>query len=177
MSNIDLNTRLSANFTLGELAGTNDPTWRAAQLAGLSLVPSSGPQTDTIATRLGALARTILQPIRDHIGRPLKINSGYRCSAKNAATSGSSSTSQHMLGEAADVCVPGYTDAQLYALAQWIGKSSGIPFGQVIFEDKRPGSEGGAWIHVSLGAPYRPASRSGHRLLWTPTGGYQTDRS
>jgi len=176
LSNVDLNARLSANFTLGELAGTNDPTWRAAQLAGLALVPSSGPRTDTVAMRLGALARTILQPIRDHIGRPIKINSGYRCSAKNASIAGSSATSQHMLGEAADIAVPGYTDAQLYALAQWIGKS-GLLFGQVIFEDKRPGTEGGAWIHVSLGAPYRAAARSGQRLLWTPTGGYQTDRS
>lgn len=169
---VDLSVRLSPNFTLRELAGVDDARWRAAQVAGLLVVPAHGPR-QPVYERLAVLARTILQPIRDHIGRPLRINSGFRSPEKNAATPGASATSQHCFGEAADIAVPGYNDAQLADLADWIGTSGAFPFGQVIFEDARPGSEGGAWIHVSLGAPYRSASRCGQRLTWSPAAGYR----
>ena len=173
MTAIDLSEKLSSSFTLGELAGADDPTWRTAQLAGLSKVPATGPQDKTVRDRLRLLAQTILQPIRDYVGRPVRINSGYRSPEKNASIPGASKTSQHMLGEAADIAVPGMTDAQLKGLFDWIAFQSGLPFGQVIFEDNRPGAEGGAWIHVSLGAPFR-TKNSGQTLLWTPQGGYQT---
>lgn len=170
---IDLNVRLSPNFTLRELSGvvTGD-RWQAAQLAGLLVVPKHGPR-QPVYERLGVLARTILQPVRDYIGRPLRINSGFRSPEKNAATPGASATSQHCFGEAADIAVPGYSDAQLADLADWMGTSGAFPFGQIIFEDARPGSAGGAWIHVSLGSPYRAASRCGQRLTWTPAAGYR----
>lgn len=168
---IDLSEKLSPSFTLAELAGADDPKWRSAQLAGLSSTPRSGPR-ETVKDRLAALARTILQPIRDRVSRPVRINSGYRSPEKNASIPGSSATSQHMLGEAADISIPGMTDAELRQVFVWIAQHSRLPFGQVIFEDKRPDSEGGAWIHVSLGAPYR-AKNSGQALLWTPAGGYQ----
>lgn len=169
---VDLSVRLTQNFTLRELAGVDDPRWRAAQVAGLIVVPGHGPR-QPVYERLAVLARTILQPIRDHIARPLRINSGFRSPEKNAATPSASPTSQHCFGEAADLAVPGYSDAQLADLADWIGTSGAFPFGQVIFEDARPGSEGGAWIHVSLGAPYRSASRCGQRLTWSPAAGYR----
>jgi zinc D-Ala-D-Ala carboxypeptidase len=173
MSAIDLKEKLSTSFTLEELAGANDPKWRDAQIAGLSTVPATGPRDKTVHARLRDLARIILQPIRDHVGRPIRVNSGYRSPAKNASVPGSSKTSQHMLGEAADIAVPGFTDAQLRGLFDWIAFTSIIPFGQVIFEDKRPNEEGGAWIHVSLGAPYR-TKNTRQTLIWTPAGGYQT---
>ena len=44
----------------------------------------------------------ILQPLRDAWGEPLHINSGYRCLKLNQAVGGVP-TSQHMLGQAADV--------------------------------------------------------------------------
>lgn len=172
---IDLTMRLSPNFTLRELAGVEDPTWRAAQIAGLVVVPAHGPR-QPVYERLSVLARTILQPIRDHVGRAVRVNSGFRSRAKNAATPGSSASSQHMYGEAADIAIPGYSDAELSALATWIGTSGRFPFGQVIYEDRRPGAEGGAWIHVSLGAPYRSATRCGERWTWTPGDGYRRVR-
>lgn len=175
MPTVDLKEKLSLSFTLGELAGTDDPRWRDVQLAGLSTVPKSGPPGKTVHDRLRLLAQTILQPVRDYIGKPIRINSGYRSPAKNASVPGSSATSQHMLGEAADICVPGLTDARLRELYDWIAFVSPIPFGQVIFEDKRPDSEGGAWIHISLGAPYRTKGNR-QTLVWTPAGGYQTAR-
>jgi len=172
MSVIDLKEKLSPSFTLGELAGADDPKWAQAQIAGLSTVPASGPRDKTVHARLRLLAQTILQPVRDHVGKPVRINSGYRSPAKNASVPGSSKTSQHMFGEAADICVPGLNDAQLRELFDWIAFSSGLPFGQVIFEDKRPTQEGGAWIHISLGAPYRTKNNR-QTLVWTPSGGYQ----
>lgn len=49
-----------------------------------------------------ALAENVLQPLRDAWGKPLKVNSGYRCKALNAAVGGAP-TSQHVKGEAADI--------------------------------------------------------------------------
>lgn len=49
-----------------------------------------------------ALAENVLQPLRDAWGKPLKVNSGYRCKALNAAVGGVP-TSQHVKGEAADI--------------------------------------------------------------------------
>lgn len=49
-----------------------------------------------------ALTENVLQPLRDAWGKPLKVNSGYRCKALNAAVGGAP-TSQHVKGEAADI--------------------------------------------------------------------------
>ncbi len=48
------------------------------------------------------LVDTVLQPLRDRVGRPLRVNSGYRCPELNRAVGGAE-TSQHVRGEAADV--------------------------------------------------------------------------
>lgn len=48
------------------------------------------------------LVDTILQPLRDTWGKPLHINSGYRCPELNKAVGGKP-TSQHLKGEACDV--------------------------------------------------------------------------
>jgi uncharacterized protein YcbK (DUF882 family) len=49
-----------------------------------------------------ALTENVLQPLRDAWGKPLEVNSGYRCKALNAAVGGVP-TSQHLKGEAADI--------------------------------------------------------------------------
>ena len=49
-----------------------------------------------------ALVDTVLQPLRDAWGKPLHINSGYRCPELNSEVGGMP-TSQHVKGEAADV--------------------------------------------------------------------------
>ncbi len=48
------------------------------------------------------LVDRVLQPLRDRVGHPLRINSGYRCPELNRAVGGAP-TSQHVKGEAADV--------------------------------------------------------------------------
>ena len=54
---------------------------------------------------LEQLCRTILEPLREFAGQPIIITSGYRCSTLNAKVLGSYS-SQHTLGEAADIHLP-----------------------------------------------------------------------
>jgi len=119
--------QLSKNLTLEELTHTD---------TGLVNVPIK-----TAVEKLLYLANYVGQLIRDRWGR-IKPTSGYRSSAVNAAA-GSTSHSQHLLGEAMDF-VP--LDADIDEVFEWIVKESGIPFGQCIRE-----SRGGAeWIHISL---------------------------
>ncbi len=85
------------------------------------------------------LAENVFQPIREHLNRAIKVNSGYRSAALNAAIPGSSSTSQHCFGEAIDLNL---TDRDLF---EWI--IDNIIFDQLIFEG---GTEDRAeWFHIS----------------------------
>ena len=49
-----------------------------------------------------ALAENVLDPAREQLGMPIKVNSGYRCPLKNKAVGGVEN-SQHLRGEAADI--------------------------------------------------------------------------
>lgn len=96
--------------------------------------------------RLRALCFNVLEPIRAHFKRPVRVNSGFRGAKVNAAV-GSKSTSQHRLGEAADIEIDGVSNADL---AIWINRN--IDFDQVILEAYRPGVAGSGWVHVSYRA-------------------------
>lgn len=74
-----------------------------------------------------ALVLTVLQPLRSMWGEALVINSGFRCQALNAhpAINGAPS-SQHLLGEAADVRC--HRPLELARLV----KAMGLPFDQMI---------------------------------------------
>lgn len=72
-----------------------------------------------------SLTENVLQPLRDAWGKPLKVNSGYRCKALNAAVGGVS-TSQHVKGEAADIAAG--DPVKLARLAVKLG----LPFDQMI---------------------------------------------
>ena len=54
-----------------------------------------------------------LQALRERIGKPIHITSGYRCPKHNAAVGGVPK-SQHLLGKAADIHVDGMSPAELY---------------------------------------------------------------
>lgn len=49
------------------------------------------------------LVRNVLDPVRGKFGKPIKVNSGYRCEKHNAKVGGARH-SQHMRGQAADIC-------------------------------------------------------------------------
>lgn len=72
-----------------------------------------------------ALTENVLQPLRDAWSKPLKVNSGYRCKALNAAVGGVP-TSQHVKGEAADIAAG--DPVKLARLAVKLG----LPFDQMI---------------------------------------------
>jgi len=84
--------RLSKNFVLSEFLKSN-----VAKRLGIELNPSK----DEIRN-LQLLVNNVLQPLRNRIGS-IRINSGYRNLAVNTAIGGSK-TSQHMQGQAADIC-------------------------------------------------------------------------
>lgn len=62
-----------------------------------------------------------LQLFRDKMGVSLHVNSGFRCNTHNGNI-GSSSTSQHPKGTAADISIPeGFTADQMEQIAETIG--------------------------------------------------------
>lgn len=119
------NLRLTKNFTLDELTVTSKPI--------------RNDPNDSEIKQLKALAEKVLQPLRDAIGKPILINSAFRCEAVNRLVGGTS-TSQHRLGQAADIRVDGMTSRQL---AKKIIELK-LPYDQVI-------EEFGRWVHVSYG--------------------------
>ena len=58
-----------------------------------------------------------LQFLRDYTGRPITINSAYRCPEHNAKVGGSK-TSQHLLCKAADITIQSLKPAEVYALIE-----------------------------------------------------------
>ena len=152
------------HFTWAELLTTSHRDLAREQQGG----------AEGVRLALEALVVDLLDPLREAIGRPIRVNSAYRCPRLNARVGGSS-TSQHLKGEAADLAVPGWSDEQLYELWRRIGWGdlAHLPYGQCIFEDARPNEEGGAWLHFSLGPPWRRATNSGQRITWSPAAGYR----
>ena len=111
------------------------------------------------------LVAYVLDPLRAGIGSPVRITSGFRAPEVNRAVNGSP-TSQHMLGEAADIKVDSY---KAEALATAIVRL-GLPFDQVIWY----APERGGHVHVSL-TEKRPnrgqmlhAPAAGGYVAWTP---------
>ena len=91
---------------------------------------------------LCALVHHVLQPLRDAMGHEVKIGSGYRCPRLNQAVGGVSN-SQHLKGEAADLCIDGdKTKGRKWFT--WI--QSHCDFDQLIWEHSKTGSY---WVHVS----------------------------
>jgi len=96
------------------------------------------------AENLKNVCEKILEPVRNHFGKPVRINSGYRGPALNAAVGGSSK-SQHCNGEAVDFEIDGLPNPDL---AKWV--SENCDFDQIILEfyDPKEGPNSG-WVHAS----------------------------
>lgn len=126
MSNLK-NIRLGEFFTLDEFVKT---------ATGVENIPP--PE---VVNKLELLVLNVLDPLRKALGKPVIITSGYRSPAVNALVPGSSKTSQHMLGEAADFKVSGMTNQQIIDKI----RSLRLPYDQVI--DEQRGKS--LWVHVS----------------------------
>lgn len=93
------------------------------------------------AAALTALVANVLDPLREAWGRPIVVNSGYRCPKLNRAVGGVA-RSQHTKGEAADIRTLSnrrWENEQLFKLIVQLK----LPFDQLIDE------HGYSWIHVS----------------------------
>lgn len=69
----------------------------------------------------------LLENIRNHTGKPVHINSGYRSPEYNATLKNASPRSQHCEGKAADIWVSGESPARIAEIAEcYLGNSGGI---------------------------------------------------
>lgn len=134
--------KLSPHFTLEELMSSNK-----ARSLGIDNTP---PQE--LMPRLVLLA-DMLERIRSTLGVPVIVSSGYRCPALNRAV-GSSSTSDHPQGHAADFAAPAFGTPYQICL-QLAPLVSVLSIGQLIHE-----SVGGkTWVHVSTRTPDKAVNR------------------
>jgi hypothetical protein len=129
---------LSLNFTLSEMTKSE-----TALRHDMDNTPDH-----TAISNLQTLAVRVLQPVRDHYGKGVRVNSGYRSPDVNAKVGGSK-TSDHCKGQAADIEISGVPNAEL---AEWI--CGNLPFTQLILEFYTRGVPDSGWVHVS----YDPAN-------------------
>jgi len=93
------------------------------------------------------LCAYVLEPLREAMNEPIKIGSGYRCPKLNAAVGGVSN-SQHMKGQAVDLCI----DGDLKKGKKWFAYiRDHLPFDQLIWEHNP--KTGSYWVHVSFVYP------------------------
>ena len=69
---------------------------------GCRLVQPAMQLPGGVERNLVSLVEEVLEPVRERLGRPIIVNSGYRCPIHNAAVGGVAN-SQHLRGEAADL--------------------------------------------------------------------------
>lgn len=128
--------RLTRNFTYEELCRSD-----VAERRGINNSPRTKEEEKRVIENLKALCMEVLQPLRDFLGKPVVISSGYRCAELNKAVGGVRN-SQHMKGEAADIHVE--NTEHLLKIMHFIMDET--DFDQVIWERNRAGTQ---WVHVS----------------------------
>lgn len=116
-------------FTINELAKSD-----TANAKGINNTPCKCAESN-----LNALIDNVLDVLREAYGKPIKVNSGYRCEALNKAVRGAKN-SQHLVGEAVDIT--GGSKAENKRIFE-LAKTMNLPFDQLI--DERDYS----WIHIS----------------------------
>jgi len=109
------------------------------------------------------LIENLLDPIREKVGKPIRVSSGYRPEALNKAVGGSP-TSNHRYARAAD-CTTGCTAADNLLMVRALIEL-GIKYDECIIEGAAFNSQGeiiGAkWIHLAYRQDYNR-----RKLLWT----------
>jgi hypothetical protein len=129
--------QLTKHFSLEELTVST-----VAARKGLDNTPN--------ASEVANLVRVaeLLEQVRALLGKPIILNSGFRSKVVNDAV-GSKDTSQHRIGCAADIRVPGMTPKQVVQACI----DADIPYDQII-------EEFGSWTHISVpDMPSRPPRR------------------
>ena len=135
--------KISKNFTWEEFVASDT----AKRLGIINQITDWDARDNIIA-----LVENVLQPLRDAYGKPITINSGYRCAELNKKVGGVA-TSQHTKGQAADICI----DGDLTKGRRWFDYiKAHLQFDQLIWEHDKSGTY---WIHVS----YVPAAYGRNR--------------
>ena len=117
------------HFTIGELCAST--TADARGIKNTPMLQETG--------NLKALADNVLDPLREWYGKPIYVNSGYRCPQLNRMVGGKP-TSQHLKGEAADITAGSKEENR--KLFDYIKKN--LTFDQLIDEKDF------SWVHVSF---------------------------
>lgn len=136
--------QITDNFTLEEMY--NSETARARKINN---TPNTQQQDNLIK-----LVKDILQPIRDRFGKPIHVNSGYRCPQLNKAVGGVSN-SEHLTGNAVDIT--SVDNKALWNLINDMIKNKEITVGQLIWEK---GTNSPKWIHIS-----NPSAKHTNQIL------------
>lgn len=125
---------LSEHFTLAELTVSDigarngwDNTPNASEIANL--------------VRLAEM----LEQVRALLGKPILVNSAFRSKQVNDGV-GSKDSSQHRVGCAADIRVPGMNPDEVCRAI--IGAK--LPYDQIIREFYNPETKAGGWTHISV---------------------------
>lgn len=125
------------HFTIEELYAS-----ATAKAKGIDNKPNVQPLINLVY-----LTAYVLEPLRVAMNEPIKIGSGYRCQKLNAAVGGVRN-SQHIKGQAADLCI----DGDIEKGKRWFNYiREHLPFDQLIWE-KNP-KTGNYWVHVSFVFP------------------------
>ena len=133
--------QLTNNFSLAEMCKSE-----TALRQNIDNTPD-----DEVTANLKRLCEEVLQPVRDHYGKGVKVNSGYRSLAVNAAVGGvqGAKPSDHTRGMAADIEIPGVPNHELALFIK-----DNLNYTQVILEFYTIGVPDSGWVHVS----YNPAN-------------------
>ena len=116
-------------FTIKELSHSD-----TALAKGIDNFP-----TAEAISNLTKLVDNVLDPLREKYGKPIRVSSGYRSVILNRSVNGATS-SQHRLGEAADITVGSKEEnRKLFEIIK-----SELPFDQLIDEKDF------SWVHVSF---------------------------
>lgn len=127
-------TKLTEHFSLEEMYYSD---------TALAMNINNKPNAEETA-HLKELCTKILEPLRVEIGLPIKVNSGYRGPKLNAAIAGSSKTSAHQYGYAADIVCPAYGNAKEFCkYVEKFLKDNNIPFDQILYEFD-------SWVHIGI---------------------------
>lgn len=126
-------TQLTKHFTLEELCASS-----TAKALGIR----NKPDVQQLIAMV-YLAVYVLEPLREAMGEPIPISSGFRCEQLNRAVGGVSN-SQHMRGQAADLCIGG----DLKKGRKWFDYiKTHLKYDQLIWEHSANGTY---WVHVSF---------------------------
>ena len=128
--------KITENISLNELLASDTSTRK-----GIDNTPTGTVQLKNLIEA----SNELWQPVRDYLGYPMVISSGYRSPKLNKAIGGAKN-SAHLHGLAIDFVVPGFGDTRkiIRALNQFF-KEKNIAFDQLILE--YPNSPG-SWVHL-----------------------------